>query len=175
MRTTIGNFDVQFARGGDDAGGQRVAAQDAAEDIDQHGLHALVGEQNAEGVLDLLGVGAAADVQEIRGAAAGVFDDVHGGHGQAGAVHHAGDGAIELDVVEAELGSFHFQRIFFVQVAQFEQILVAEQGVVVEVDLGVERVDLAVLGQDERIDFGERGVEASYALCRAPSWPRPPH
>ena len=66
--------------------------------------------------------------------------------------------AIELDVVQAELRSFHFERIFFVQVAQFGQILVAEHRVVVEVDLGVERVNLAVLRQDERIDLGERRV-----------------
>ena len=40
---------------------------------------------------DLVGVGAAADVEEIGGAAAGVFDDVHGGHGESGAVDHAAD------------------------------------------------------------------------------------
>ena len=96
--------------------------------------------------------------RKLAGTAAGVLDDVHGGHGEARAVHHAGDGAVQLDVVQAELRGFHFQRVFFVQVAQFEQILVAEQRVVVEIDLGVERVNLAVLGEDERIDFGERGV-----------------
>ena len=68
------------------------------------------------------------------------------------------DVAIELDVVEAELRSFHFERILFVQIAQFEQFLVAEHRVVVEVDLGVERVDLVVLREDERIDFGERRI-----------------
>ncbi len=71
-------------------------------------------------------------------------------HGEARAVHHAGHVAVELDVVEAELRRLHFERIFFVQVAQLGQILVAEHRVVVEVHLGVEREDLAVLGQDER-------------------------
>ena len=35
-----------------------------------------------------------------------------------------------------------------------KQIFVAEEGVVVDGDFGVERVDFAVFGQDERIDFG---------------------
>ena len=103
MRTTIGTLMLQIAGRGDHAGGQRVAAQNAAEDIDEHGLHVAVGKQDAEGVLDLLGVGAAADIEEVRRAAAGVLDDVHGGHGETRAVHHAGDCAVELDVVEAEL------------------------------------------------------------------------
>ena len=99
--------------------------------------------------------------RKLAGTAARVLDDVHGGHRQARAVHHAADVAVELDVVQAELRGFHFERILFVQIAQLDQILVAEQRVVVEVDLGVERVDLAVLRQDERIDLGQRGVESS--------------
>src|SRR6266487_4315323 len=45
----------------------RVDTQDAAEDIDEHSLHVLIGQQYLKGVRDLLGVGAAADVEEIRG------------------------------------------------------------------------------------------------------------
>ena len=138
---------------------QRVAAQNAAEDVDQHGFDAGVGQQNAKGVLDLLGVGAAADVEEVGGLAACIFNDVHGGHGETCAVHHAGDVAIELDVVQAEARGFHFERIFFIQIAQFQQIFVAVEGVVVDVDFGVERENFAVFGEDERIDFGERAVD----------------
>ncbi len=164
MRMTIGHLDAEIAGRRDDTGGQRVAAQNAAEDIDEHGLHALVGEQNAEGVLHLIGIGAAADVEKVGGAAAGVFDDVHGGHGETRAVHHAGDVAIELDVVEAEFRGFHFERIFFVQIAELDEVFVAEEGVVVEVDLGVERVDFVVFGDDEGIDFGERGIHIEAGL-----------
>ena len=49
--------------------------------------------------------------------------------------------AVELDVVEAELGGFDFERILFVQVAQLDDVLVAVERVVVEVHLGVERHD----------------------------------
>ena len=115
-------------------------------------------------LLHLLGAGAAAHVQEVGRAAAGVLDDVHGGHGQARAVHHAAHRAVELDVVQAVARGLHFERILFVEVAQLEQFLVAVERVVVEVDLGVERVDLAVLGEDERVDLGERGVHGEIRL-----------
>ena len=98
-------------------------------------------KQDAERVLHLLGIRAAADIEEVRRTAAGVLDDVHRRHRQARAVHHAGDVAVELDVVQAELRGFDFERIFFVQIAQFDQVLVTEQRVVVEVDLRVERDD----------------------------------
>ena len=45
----------------------------------------------------------------------------------------------------------------------------AEERVVVEVDLGVEREDLAVVGEDEGIDFGERGVGVDESAVRAPA------
>ena len=63
--------------------------------------------------------------RKFAGLSAGVLDDVHGGHGESRAVHHAGDGAVQLDVVQAEARRLYFERIFFVQIAQFEQILVA--------------------------------------------------
>jgi hypothetical protein len=110
----------------------RIAAQNAAENIDQYCLHGLIGEQDAEGVFDLLGIRAAADVQKIGRTSAGVFHDIHGAHGEAGAVHHAGHVAVELDVVETEFGGLHFERIFLIEVAQLGQILVTEHRVVVE-------------------------------------------
>ncbi len=38
-----------------------------------------------------------------------------------------------------------------------------EQGVVIEGDLGVERVQGAFFGEKERVDFYERGVELNAA------------
>ena len=94
---------VQLLRCGDDCGSENVDAQNAAEDVDEDRLNVRVGEKDAEGVFDLLLVGAAAYVEEVCGLAAGVLDDVHRRHGEAGAVDHAGDGAVELDVVERVL------------------------------------------------------------------------
>ena len=57
-----------------------------------------------------------------------------------GAVHHAADvAALELDVVEAVLRGLDLERLLLVEVAQLDELGVAEERVVVEVDLGVER------------------------------------
>ena len=66
----------------------------------------------------------------------------------------------------------HFHRIFFVQIAQLRHVLVAEQRVVVEIDLGIEADDVAVFRHHQRIDFEqahvlgeERVVEALHDLA----------
>ncbi len=66
--------------------------------------------------------------------------------------------AVELDVVERELGRLDLERILFGQVAQLLDVRVAEERVVVDVHLGVERQQVAALGHDERIDLEERRV-----------------
>ena len=55
-----------------------------------------------------------------------------------GAVDHAADAAVELDVVEAVLRGLDVERRLLVDVAQRHDLRVAEEGVVVEVELGVE-------------------------------------
>ena len=84
----------------DYSGGERIDAQNAAKNIDQHGTHTLVAQQNFKGVRYLLRICAAAHIQKVGRHAARVFDDVHGGHGQPGAVDQAGNIAIELDVIQ---------------------------------------------------------------------------
>src|SRR5205085_1120887 len=98
-----GDGQSDLARRADHALGDAVAAHDPAEDVDEDRFHVLVAEDDAERVGYLFGAGAAADVEEVRGLAAGQLDDVHGGHGQPRAVDHAADGAVELDVVQPEL------------------------------------------------------------------------
>ena len=117
-----------------------------------------VGHQDAEGVGDLFLVGAAADIEEVGGAAAGVLDDVHGGHGEAGAVDHAADIAVELDVIEAEFRGFDLEGIFLMDIPEGGDIGVAVEGVVVKIEFGVEGDDALIFGDDEGVDFGERGV-----------------
>src|SRR6185295_6394564 len=124
----------------------------SAEYVDEYGFHRLVGKQDAKCILDLFDVGASAGVQKIGRTSTGELYDIHGGHRQARAVHQAGDVAIQFDVGQPEAGSLHFQGIFLVQIAQLDQVLVTKHGVIVQIHFGVERVDLAVLGQDEGID-----------------------
>ena len=158
IRMTIGTGTPRSRDRRDDPFRQHVAAQDAAENIDQHRLDALVRHQDAERVLDLFGVGAAADIQEVRRLASGQLDDVHRRHGQAGAVDHAADRAVELDVIQRILRRFDLERIFLGQVAHVLDVRVAEEGVVVERHLRVEREQVAFFGHDQRIDLDERGV-----------------
>src|SRR5207253_6484716 len=94
-----GNLDVEVAGRGHHSSSQRVAAQNTSKNIDQHGLHIGVREQDTEGVLDLFRAGPSADVEEVRRTAACVLDDVHRAHGKPGAVHHASNIAVQLDVV----------------------------------------------------------------------------
>src|SRR5213593_5306600 len=59
------DLEPELLDGGDEALGQPVAAQDAAEDVDEDRLDAPIRGEDAEGVLDLLGRGAPAHVEEV--------------------------------------------------------------------------------------------------------------
>ena len=81
---------------------------------------------------------AAADVEEVGRLAAVILDDVHRAHRQAGAVDQAADVAVQADVGQARLARSQLGRVLLVQIAQLLDLRMAEQGVVVERDLGVE-------------------------------------
>ncbi len=87
---------------------------------------------------DLGGRGAAADVEEVGRLATVQFDDVHGGHGQAGAVDQTADVAVQRDEVEIVAGRLHFGLVLLAPVAVREHLRLAEVGVVVEAHLGVQ-------------------------------------
>ena len=60
------------------------------------------------------------DVEEVGGAAAVEVEDVHGGHGESGAVDEASDRAVKLDEVEAKLGRLDLGGVLLGQVAEAE-------------------------------------------------------
>src|SRR5205823_14605119 len=74
------------------------------------------------------------------------------------AVDHAGDVAVELDVVEIKLRGFDFKRLFFVEVAQVQKFFVTIERIVVEVDFRIKRDESLVFRQQERIDLHQRGI-----------------
>ncbi len=122
-------------------------------------------------------VGAAAHVEEVRRLPARELDHVHGGHGQAGAVHHAADVAVERDVGEVVLLGLGLLGILLVGVAQRGHVLVAEERVVVEVHLGVERQHRPLVGDHQRVHLDERRVGGEARLVEAAREPhegRPP-
>jgi len=97
-----GDAQVHVRHGGDQTLGDGVAADDAAEDIDEDGSHLRVVGDQAEGLLDGLTGGSSSAVEEVGGLSAIQLDDVHGGHGKTGSVDETSDVTVELDEVESE-------------------------------------------------------------------------
>ena len=119
---------------------------------------------------DRLGLRAAAGVEEVRRLAAGLGDDVERRHHEPGAVAEDADVAVELDVGQPALLGHLLLRVLGAGVAQRGVVGVAEERVVVERDLRVERHDLAVGRDDQRVDLDEHrllGDERVVELARA--------
>ncbi len=87
-----------------------------------------------------------------------MLDDVHRAHGQPGAIDEAGDVAVEGDVAEGVFRGFNLLGVLLIQVAEGDDLGMAEKGVVIEGDLGVQRQHLVRRGGDERIDLDHRGI-----------------
>ena len=87
----------------DEPPGDLVAPGDAPEDVHEDGLDLRIGEDQGHRSGHLVGPCAAADVEEVRGLAAGPLHEIHGGHRQPGAVDHAADVAVELDEADSLL------------------------------------------------------------------------
>src|SRR6218665_4039449 len=155
---------VHGLAGADHAGGDGVAAHDAAEDVDQDAFDLGVAEHDLEGFGDLLCRGATAHVQEVGRRAAEQLDGVHRGHGQAGAVDQAADVAVHADVGQVELRGQHFGRVFFPEIAVGHDLGVAPQRVGVEVALGVERGQPVLAVAVQRVDLQQRCVGVHVAL-----------
>src|SRR5699024_3500590 len=121
------------------------------EDIDQNGLDVGARGNELERLGDPFGRSAATDIKEIGRRAAVQLDQVHGPHGQTGAVDHATDIAVELNVGQVVFGGFGFALVLLAGIAHGGIILVPEQRVVVEIQLAVQGDELALLGGDQWI------------------------
>eukprot|EP00760_Papus_ankaliazontas_P005597 PhM_4_TR12668/c0_g1_i1/m.74664 len=141
-----------------DALRDRIALHNAAEDVHEDALNLRVALNDLDGGRDLVGLGTAADVEEVRGAAAVQRDDVHRRHREPGAVDETADVAVEPDVVEVPLGGGDFARVLLVEVLVLPDLLLAVLGVVVEGDLRVDAHVTAVLRGHKRVDLDHCGV-----------------
>ena len=157
------HVQIDLARRRDNALGEHVAAHDAAEDVDQDRLDIGVGQDQLERDRDPLPRRAAADIEKIGRHRAIELDDVHRRHREPGAVDHAADIAVELDIAQLVLAGLALDRVLLVLVAQGLDLGMAEQRVVVDRQLGVERQQIACriarAGHDQRIDLDQRRVE----------------
>src|SRR4051794_23727344 len=113
------HVERHFSCGRDDAFRDDVAAHYPAEDVDEDAFHRRVAEDDLERRGDLLLRGAAADVEEVGRLRAFELDDVHRRHREAGAVHHAADRPVELDVRKVVFRRLDLHRVFFGKIAEF--------------------------------------------------------
>ena len=86
------------------------------------------------------------------------FNDVHRTHRQTCAVNHTTDVTVQRNVVQFPLCSLCFTRIFLRLVTHFAQIRLAEQCVAVSAQFAVEANQIALFGDDQRVDFDQRQV-----------------
>ena len=86
------------------------------------------------------------------------LDQVHGRHRESRTVDHAGDVAIQGDVIQAVGFGGRFGRVFLRAVAEFGQFRLAKQRVVVDVDLRIQGNQLPVRGDHQRVDLDEPRV-----------------
>src|SRR5207248_11208058 len=101
----------------------------------------------------------ATDVEEVSGIAAIEFDDVHRSHGQAGAINETGNISVQADVIESVFGRLDLARIFFRDIAHGGHFRMSKQGVVIESKFRIERQDLALCSNYQRINFHDRTIE----------------
>ena len=154
-----GQFCARLLRGQYDPARGGVGAQNAAEQVHQDHLHLRVGDDDPERLGDGFFACAASHVQEVRRLSAGPSRDVHGRHCQACSVHHAAhSAALQLHVGKPGPRRPQLLLVVLRRIVEVQQFRVPEQRVVFQVDLGVQRNDAPVRGDDERVDFDQRAV-----------------
>ena len=152
----------------EDAARDLVAARDAREDVEQDRAHLRIGADDLERVDDALRVAAAAEVAEVRGPAAGERDHVERRHDEAGSVAEDPDLAVELHVGDALLARGAFLGRVRLEVAHLRDVRMLVERVVVDRELRVERFDLALGRDDQRVDLAEHRVGADERVVEPP-------
>src|SRR6185437_2993543 len=135
-----------------------VAADDAAEDVDQDRTDLGIRKYELECGGHPLTGRPAADVEEVGRLAAVQLDEVHGRHRESRAVDHARDITVQGNVVELMLTGTALHRVFLAGIAQLRKIRMPEYRVGIDVDLGIERNELAGLRHDEGIHLDQARV-----------------
>ena len=165
-RITIGARSSTRPQRLDDALGDLVAAGDATEDVDEDRLHVLVEVDHLERRRHHVGVGAATDVEEVGGLAADLVDDVERAIASPAPLAMMPTDAVEPDVLQVVRAGELLALVELLGRAELVPLGMAEGGVVVEADLGVEGVHAAVGSQDQRVDLGQVAVALGEAAVQ---------
>src|SRR5690348_2898856 len=130
-------FEADFLDRRDDSLGDQVAADDAAEDVDEDAVDPGRGQDQLERGRDPFLGRAATDVEEVRRFSTRQLDHVHGRHRESRAVDHATDVAVHRDVVEVFGRGFGLGLVFLGHIAHRGEFGMPELSVVVGIDLAV--------------------------------------
>ena len=79
----------------------------------------------------------------------------------------AADGAVELHVREPDPRGLNLSRLLLVEVTELGDVVMAEQRIVIETDLGVEAEKIALLGYDQGVDLDQARVLVDEQLVEA--------
>lgn len=164
------NLNTDLICGFDNSLRDHIALHNASKNIDENALNFRMSRQNFKCCLDLFSAGAAAHIQKVGWHASFQLNDVHGGHGKTCTVDHATNASIQSDVVETDLGSLLLIGIDIaggIRLAvRFNNLLLSEVGVSVNVDLGINAVDIKVRGHGPGVNFDLGSVNTQKHLVQ---------
>merc|ERR1719370_1514814 len=150
--------EVQFPGSSNDAFSNDVASHDAAKDVHKKCVHFRVSSDDLESLFHLVSSGTATDVQEVGGGTPVQLDDVHGGHGQPGPVHHAPDVPVQGDIVQVVVGSLNLPGVLLAPVSLVKHPLLPEVCVVVKFKLCIQADKAASVVLCKGVDFDHGSV-----------------
>ena len=152
----------------DDALGDLLAAGDAAEDVDEDRSSRFWSKLITSSAAAITSALAPPPMsRKLAARAADLVDDVERAHRQPGAVGDDADRAVEADVLQVVLAGHLLALVELLGGPVLVPLGMAERGVVVEADLGVEGVHAAVGPQDQRVDLGQVAVALGEAVGTA--------
>lgn len=149
---------VHRLNNGDQTFGNSIATHDTTEDVDKDGSDLGVRGDELESLLDGLGGGTSTNVQEVSRRTTVQLDDIHGSHGKTSTVDKAANVTVELDEVKPGSSCLDLIGVLLGNVPPVENLLLAEVGVVVEVQLRIHGKDTVVGGLRERVDLDLSGI-----------------
>merc|ERR1719422_812791 len=121
--------------------------------IDKDRLDLVILGDDTECLLDLMFLNTASNIQEVGGFSSVQLDDVHGGHGEAGTIDQTPDVPVQLDVVEAVLGSLHLPGVRLGRVLHLKYMFLSEGSIVIKSKLGISSVNLTLRSFREWVDL----------------------
>ena len=164
----LGSSISKGLQGTDDAASNLIARGDSTENVDEHGANLLVSQDDVQALGHNFCRGTATDIEEIRGPDAPVFTrqchNVQGRHDQACAVTNHAHLPLQAHVVQSGFLRHGLARILRGNVGVCGMFGVTESGIVIQRHLAVQRQNIALLGQDQGVDFNQGGVFASVGI-----------